>query len=216
MKDMCNSQRLNLVVICAKHYNILVASWQNQQNDMCAQRRLRSAWASVQSDQSSLFAQWVAKDPSFLHAESEDWSDWADAQSDLSLRWAHMPVCWFCHEAAHSFLFFSHLLYRFIVKNVNWFAFGQFTLNFVILYSLYVIHSMSIWAASWQIQKNDCAPSENSDQPGHPPNLIRALRYAHTIWVFSLCPFEASRQNQQKLRPAKTQIGHPTSDQTLR
>ena len=28
-------------------------------------------------------------------------SDWADAQADLSLRWAHMPFCWFCHEAAH-------------------------------------------------------------------------------------------------------------------
>ena len=26
-------------------------SWQNQQNDFCAQRRLRSAWASAQSDQ---------------------------------------------------------------------------------------------------------------------------------------------------------------------
>ena len=39
--------------------------------------------------QISLCAQWVAKDPSFLHADSEDWSDWADAQADLSLRWAH-------------------------------------------------------------------------------------------------------------------------------
>ena len=28
------------------------------------------------------------------------WSDWADAQADLSLRWAHMPFCWFCHEMA--------------------------------------------------------------------------------------------------------------------
>ena len=28
------------------------ASWQNQQNGMCVQRRLRSAWASAQSDQS--------------------------------------------------------------------------------------------------------------------------------------------------------------------
>ena len=25
----------------------------------------------------------------FLHADSEDWSDWADAQADPSLRWAH-------------------------------------------------------------------------------------------------------------------------------
>ena len=34
-------------------------------------------------------------------AHSEDLSDWADAQADLSLRWAHMSFCWFCHEAAH-------------------------------------------------------------------------------------------------------------------
>ena len=32
------------------------SAWQNQQNDLCAQRRLRSAWASAQSDQSSLSA----------------------------------------------------------------------------------------------------------------------------------------------------------------
>ena len=36
----------------------------------------------------------------FFHAVSEDWSDWADARADLSLRWAHMPLCLFCHEAA--------------------------------------------------------------------------------------------------------------------
>ena len=47
-------------------------SWQNQQTDLCAQRRLRSAWASAQSDQSSLCAQWVAKDPNFLYAERKD------------------------------------------------------------------------------------------------------------------------------------------------
>ena len=39
---------------------------------MCAQRRLRSAWASAQSVQSSLCAQWVAKDPSFLYVDSKD------------------------------------------------------------------------------------------------------------------------------------------------
>ena len=44
----------------------------------------------------------------FLHADSEDSdqtgrSDWADTQADLSIRWAHMSFCWFCHEAAHMF-----------------------------------------------------------------------------------------------------------------
>ena len=29
------------------------------------------------------------------------WSDWADTQADLSLRWAHSHFCWFCHEAAY-------------------------------------------------------------------------------------------------------------------
>ena len=40
---------------------------------VCAQRRLRSAWASAQSDQSFHRALiWVAKGPRFLHADSED------------------------------------------------------------------------------------------------------------------------------------------------
>ena len=56
---------------------------------------IRPVWS-----ESSLCPQWVAKDPSFLHADSKDWSDWADAQADLSLRWEHMPFCWFYHEAA--------------------------------------------------------------------------------------------------------------------
>ena len=56
-------------------------------------------------------------------------------------------------------------------------------------------------AATWQNQQSDCAPSEDSDQPGHPPSLIRVLavrmkkplvlsyplsaqRMPRLIWVF--------------------------------
>ena len=35
-----------------------------------------------------------------LSAQQRLWSDWVDAQADLSLHLAHMPFCWFCHEAA--------------------------------------------------------------------------------------------------------------------
>ena len=56
---------------------------------------IRPVWS-----ESSLCALWEAKDPSFFHADSEDWSDWADAQAGLSLRWAHR----FCHALAHMFL----------------------------------------------------------------------------------------------------------------
>ena len=39
--------------------------------------------------ESSLCAEWVAKDPSFLYADSED------AQADLSLCWAHSRIVGF-------------------------------------------------------------------------------------------------------------------------
>ena len=51
-----------------------------------------------------------------------------------------------------------------------------------------------IWAISWQNQQSDCAPSENSDQPGHPPNLIRvfAVRWKKA-WVLGY-PLSAQRR----------------------
>ena len=45
-----------------------------------------SAWRKL----GSLATQW---------AHSKNWSDWADAQADLSSLGAH-SVCWFCHVAA--------------------------------------------------------------------------------------------------------------------
>ena len=60
-------QKNDEVVVCQmSHHMTKPTKW------LCTQRRLRSAWASAQSDQSSLCTQWVAKDPSFLHADSED------------------------------------------------------------------------------------------------------------------------------------------------
>ena len=35
--------------------------------------------------------------------------------------------------------------------------------------------SIAKWPASWQNQQNDCASSEDSDQPGHLPSLIRVF-----------------------------------------
>ena len=58
-------------------------------------RRLRSAGASTQSGQSSL-STW--KYIGFLAshwAHCIDWSDWADAQADLSLLWVHRSFCVF-------------------------------------------------------------------------------------------------------------------------
>ena len=42
---------------------------------------------------------WVLSYP--LRAQRRLWSDRAEAQADLSLRWAYMPFCRFCHALAH-------------------------------------------------------------------------------------------------------------------
>ena len=39
---------------------------------------------------------------------------------------------------------------------------------------------------TWQNQQNECAPSEDSDQPGHPPSLIRVFAVRmKKAWVLS-------------------------------
>ena len=114
-----------------------------------------------------------------LSAQWRLWSDWADAQADLSLHWAHMPFCWFCHEAAHmpcELLFNRQPHLRIEITNLT--------------HSCTVSHKWDLgkqcrarwdsaeqdtWAASWQNQQNDCAPSEDSDQPEHLPSLIRVF-----------------------------------------
>ena len=118
---------------------IWAASWQKQQNGMCAQWWLRSAWASAQSDQFSLPAWRKLGSLATYWAHSEDsdqtgrmprliwlWSDWADAQTDLSLSWAHShfvgfvvrrPVVllifcclWVCGRSLTRFLFVTRPL----------------------------------------------------------------------------------------------------------
>ena len=81
---------------------IWAATWQNQQSDCVP---------NEDSDQPGnppslirVFAVRMKKASALRYpfsAQRRLWSDWADAQADLSLRWAHMPFCWFCYEAAH-------------------------------------------------------------------------------------------------------------------
>ena len=78
-------------------------SWQNKQNDLCAQQN---------SDQpghppSLIFTVLAVRSMGSKGPcrQRRLWSDWADAQADLSLCWAHMPFCWFCHEAAHFIIY---------------------------------------------------------------------------------------------------------------
>ena len=67
---------------------------------------LLSAWRNL----GYLATHWV---------HSNDWSDWVDAQADLSLCWAHMPFCWFCHVLARARLYFQPIYLYFIILYTN-------------------------------------------------------------------------------------------------
>ena len=57
-----------------------------------------------------------------------------------------------------------------------------------------VLNELSIWAATWQNQQSDCVPSEDSDQSGHPPSLIRVFAVCmKKPWVLSY-PLSAQRK----------------------
>ena len=74
----------------------IAASQQNQQNNLCARRRLRSAWASAQSDQ-SLLSTWRNLGSLATHwVHSED----SDQTRQIRVFAGHTPFCWFCCEAA--------------------------------------------------------------------------------------------------------------------
>ena len=88
------------------HVAIWVGARQNQQNDQNGKQRLRSVWTFVQSDHSSMSAWSRSASECATHkAHSEDWSDWADDEANLSLRWIHRSLCWFCHVSGNMHLF---------------------------------------------------------------------------------------------------------------
>ena len=71
-------------------------------NDLCAQRRLKSACISVQSDQSFRCPNEETLGP-WLPTERNPRPDCADTQDDLSFCWAHILFCWFRRAAIQMF-----------------------------------------------------------------------------------------------------------------
>ena len=74
----------------------------------------------------------------------------------------------------------QYILVNFAVPWLILLAFPAIICKFykVIHANLYVLFFFHIWTALWQNQQTDCVPCEDSDQPLHPPSLIR---------VFTVC-----------------------------
>ena len=74
------------------------------------------------------------------------------------------------------------------LQNKNWRYYIKWTRLYLLISGFFLFGATSkrIWAASWQNRQNDSAPSEDSDQPGHPPSLIRVFTVRmKKAWVLS-------------------------------
>ena len=105
-RELISSRKISCSL--SEHRENWATSWQNQQN--CKTNKIACA-PSKDSDQPAhlpslirVFAvrmkkPWVLSYP--MSAQQRLWSDWADPQADLCLRWAHRSFCCFCPQVAH-------------------------------------------------------------------------------------------------------------------
>ena len=82
--------RITVINICREKWG---TAWQNQQNNVLP-TMTRSAYASVQSDQSLLCAQWIAKDHKFLQADSKtsDETGWMPRPKLICSGWSESSL----------------------------------------------------------------------------------------------------------------------------
>ena len=110
------------------------------------------------------------------------WSDWADAQAD------HPPsLIWvFAGRKGHFIRFVMRQPKSLISAKMSlWLIHHSYGICdfrndskywLMIDYPIDNVNTIKVlWAATWQNQQNGCAPSEDSDQSGHPPSLIRVF-----------------------------------------
>ena len=96
------------------------------------------------------------------------WSDWADAQADLSLCWAQRSFCWFCHEVAKLSWVISLLLKDLFLDFQNWFM-------ILTILSLCTAKPTKYQAYSW-----------GSDQPLHLQSDQSLLSTKRNFWLYPI------------------------------
>ena len=125
-------------------------SRQKQQNDLCAQQRLRSAWnRPVWSEPSPL---WVAKNPNFLQADSGDSDQTGRMPRLIWVFTGHTSLCWFCRVMAHiSPLYCLSKYFQIIMHYFKWDCSHCWLVYLLIVnkYRYFISHLKQWWFFSW-------------------------------------------------------------------
>ena len=147
----------------------------------CVQRRLRSAWASAQSDHESWLSSWIKLGSLATH--------WVHNEDSDQTGWMPRPIWVFAGRIVTLLVLSCRGSSLFLDPSVILKLFKDITLAenilckhawewlFVLPKSLFCLKkTKEIIAPLYdKTNKMSCAPSEDSDQPWHPPSLIRAF-----------------------------------------
>ena len=90
-----------------------------------------------------------------LSAQQRLWSD----LTNLSLHWAHMPFCWFCHEVAYNFMQTAACFLCFIYFYLFFFLFLFYLFIFYFLFFFFFFFAI---CDRWQC----------SNKRGYPENIF--------------------------------------------
>ena len=153
-------------------------------NEFCDGRSFN--WAATQKCQTCGS---LSEASSSVCQQQRVWRDCTDAKPHLSLCWLPIDMYPF-HNGWLICLYWEHE-----IQNKEVFKdslhYMKHNFNIFIKKALLIKH---IWAASWQNQQNDCAPSEDSDQTGRMPRPIWFFAvHMKKAWTLSY-PLSAQRR----------------------
>ena len=200
---------------------IWAAAWQNQLNDLCTQRRLRSAWASAQSDLTLCCLHEVTLGPKLpMESTAKTVIRLGRVFAGCMCHFVGFVMTWLIciasfvnEEETSGIVLLSRTSFASATWNslpllcIKWILVKLLTFNFSVAVPVKIMEIAVLWIlwtgikqvvmenwATWQNKQNDCAPSEDSDQPGHPPSLIRVFAdRMKQAWVLSY-PLSAQRR----------------------
>ena len=164
-----------LVLSCCSSYNGCNGDGEKKNEPgynqiTCVPKEDWSDWTVAQSGQSSLCI--------YGQLRTQGWSDWVHAQADLRLCWAHRSFCWICCAPAYS------CVRQMVRSSSTCIVILYLQSNKIYLYILYTIYLQYKMNPNTAKSTNEpphdktnrmTAPSEDSDQPGHLPCLIRVF-----------------------------------------
>ena len=127
-----------------------------------------------------------------LSAQWRLWSDWADTKADLSLHWAQIPFCCFCHERL-----------KFQMRHNQYIPISKF--QFLVITSPGLRYSIfCCWECQWNVNGIQMTTSYSENTISNLSQLMRLWYLSHRRSAKAQASLRIRAQSHQSLRCSHT------------